>query len=205
MTIETTSYDSVIIYFEQIISEEVLDKVQATYKVLQELEGIIDITPSYSSILIIYDIFTYNDKSIKKAITKIVSNPVGLASADEKKSKLINIPTNYKNNLDLQRVATHNNLSIDEVINLHTQTTYRVYTIGFMVGFAYLATLNEKISTPRLETPRKKVPKGSVAIADRQTAIYPQDSAGGWNIIGMTEFNHFDKFSVGDSVRFVSL
>jgi len=205
MTIETTSYDSVIIYFEQIISEEVLDKVQATYKVLQELEGIIDITPSYSSILIIYDIFTYNDKSIKKAITKIVSNPVGLASADEKKSKLINIPTNYKNNLDLQRVATHNNLSIDEVVNLHTQTTYRVYAIGFMVGFAYLATLNEKISTPRLETPRKKVPKGSVAIADRQTAIYPQDSAGGWNIIGMTDFNDFDKFSVGDSVRFVSV
>ena len=204
MTIETTSYDSVIIYFEQIISEEVLDKVQATYKVLQELEGIIDITPSYSSILIIYDIFTYNDKSIKKAITKIVSNPVGLASADEKKSKLIKIPTNY-NNLDLQRVATHNNLSIDEVINLHTQTTYRVYAIGFMVGFAYLATLNEKISTPRLETPRKKVPKGSVAIADRQTAIYPQDSAGGWNIIGMTDFNDFDKFSVGDSVRFVSV
>ena len=74
-----------------------------------------------------------------------------------------------------------------------------------MLGFAFLATVNEKIATPRHATHRAKVPKGSVAIADQQTAVYPQDSAGGWNIIGQTEFNAFDQLSVGDSVQFVRI
>ena len=205
MNIKTVSFDSVIIYFEQTISEEVLDEVQATYLKLKELNGIIDITPSYCSILITYDIFTYDHKSIKKAIIQKNSKKIGLPLAEKLTNKLIKIPTNYRNSLDLQRVANHNNLTIDEVIKLHTQTTYRVYTIGFMVGFAYLAKVNPKIITPRLETPRTKVPKGSVAIADNQTAIYPQNSAGGWNIIGHTDFDEFDSFCVGDRVQFVSI
>ena len=199
MTFKAVSVDSLMLYFEQEISEKVLDQVQSTYLVLKKLEGIINLTPSYCSILVEFDIFLYDHKSLKK---KIIQTAVGLASADKKPSKHITIPTNYKNNLDLKRVAKHNNLSIEEVINLHTQTTYRVYAIGFMVGFAYLATVNKQIATPRLESPRTKVPKGSVAIADNQTAIYPQDSAGGWNIIGHTKFDEFNKFEVGDRVKF---
>ena len=120
-------------------------------------------------------------------------------------NKLIQIPPHYnkKVGIDLQRVAKLNRLSIEEVIKLHTETTYRVYAIGFMVGFAYLASLSPKLITPRLSTPRAKVPKGSVAIAEHQTAIYPQNSAGGWNIIGHTEFDDFESFEVGDSVQFV--
>jgi KipI family sensor histidine kinase inhibitor len=199
MTFKIVSVDSLMLYFEQVISEEVLDEVQATYLALKNIDGIIDLTPSYCSILVQFDIFIYDHKSL---IKKITQKAVGLASADEKQNKLIKIPTNYKNNLDTERVATHNNLSIEEVISLHTQTTYRVYAIGFMVGFAYLASVNPKIRTPRLESPRKKVPKGSVAIADNQTAIYPQDSAGGWNIIGHTEFDGFSSFEIGDRVQF---
>lgn len=105
----------------------------------------------------------------------------------------------------LSCVAQHNQLTIEEVIQLHTETIYRVYAIGFMVGFAYLAAVNPKIATPRLSTPRAKVPKGSVAIADSQTAIYPQNSAGGWNIIGYTEFEDFERFTVGDQVQFISV
>ena len=205
MTIKIASVDSVIIYFEQLISEKVLDEVQHTYQLLKELDHIIDITPSYCSILVIYDIFKYDYQSIKETITKKCSQPVGSVSADAINNKLIKIPTNYKEHLDLERVAKHNNLSITEVIKLHTQTTYRVYAIGFMVGFAYLASVDKQIATPRLESPRKKVPKGSVAIADTQTAIYPQDSAGGWNVIGVTEFCGFEEFEVGDKVQFVSL
>ena len=200
MNIKIASYDSVMIYFEQRISEEILDEVQSTYLKLKELDGIIDITPSYCSILISYDIALYDYQSIEQAIIKMCS--LELAVADKKTNKLIKIPTDYTDNLDLERVADYNNLSIEEVIQLHTQTTYRVYAIGFMVGFAYLAKVDSKISTPRLETPRKKVPQGSVAIADNQTAIYPQDSAGGWNIIGHTEFQGFDEFCVGDRVQF---
>ena len=203
MNIKIVSVDSLIIYFKQEISEEVLDEVQATYLRLKELDGIVDITPSYCSILITYDIFLYNYQSIQKTILESCSQEKAITN--KKNNKLIKIPTDYKNNLDLERVATHNNLSIEEVIQLHTQTTYRVYAIGFMVGFAYLASVDLKISTPRLETPRKKVPKGSVAIADNQTAIYPQDSAGGWNIIGHTKFNKFDEFCVGDRVEFIEI
>ena len=203
MNIKIVSYDSLMIYFEQRISEDILDKVQSTYLKLKELEGIIDITPSYCSILISYDISLYDYNSIQKALIKRCS--LELDIADKKTNKLIKIPTDYTDNLDLERVANYNNLSIKEVIKLHTQTTYRVYAIGFMVGFAYLAKVDSKISTPRLETPRKKVPQGSVAIADNQTAIYPQDSAGGWNIIGHTEFKGFDEFCVGDRVQFVQI
>ena len=203
MNIKIVSVDSLIIYFKQEISEEVLDEVQATYLRLKELDGIVDITPSYCSILITYDIFLYNYQRIQKTIIKTCSQEQSIAN--KKDNKLIKILTDYRNNLDLERVATHNNLSIEEVIKLHTQTTYRVYAIGFMVGFAYLASVDLKISTPRLETPRKKVPKGSVAIADNQTAIYPQDSAGGWNIIGHTKFNKFDEFCVGDRIEFIEI
>ncbi|CAA6819244.1 MAG: Allophanate hydrolase 2 subunit 1 (EC [uncultured Sulfurovum sp.] len=199
MTFKPVSVNSLMLYFEQVISEEVLDEVQAMNMALKDIEGIIDLIPSYCSILVEFDIFMHDHKSLEE---KISQKLVGLASANKKPTKLIKIPTDYSKNLDLERVASHNNLSIEEVINIHTKTTYRVYTIGFMVGFAYLASVNSKISTPRLASPRKKVPKGSVALADLQTAIYPQDSAGGWNIIGHTEFNDFHSFEVGDKVQF---
>lgn len=200
MTIEAVSYDMVIIYFKQEISEGVLDEVQKTYLSLKNLKGITNLTPSYCSILVQYDILIYDEKVLKEIIIKTA---IGLASADKiQTNKLIKIPTNYNINRDLERVAKHNKLNIEEVIKLHTQTTYRVYAIGFMVGFAYLAIVDPKISTPRLKSPRKKVPKGSVALADNQTAIYPQNSAGGWNIIGHTEFNDFHTFEIGDKVQF---
>ena len=202
MTFKIVSVDSFMLYFEQVISEKVLDEVQRTYQALKNINGISDLTPSYCSILVQFDILIHTHKSLE---TKINSITVGSALADVKQNKLIKIPTNYKQNLDLKRVAQHNRLSIEEVIKIHTQTTYRVYAIGFMVGFAYLATVDKRIATPRLESPRKKVPKGSVAIADNQTAIYPQDSAGGWNVIGVTEFDGFGEFCVGDRVKFVEI
>ncbi len=202
MTFKAVSVDSLMLYFKQEISEEVLDEVQARYLSLTEVEGIVDLTPSYCSILVQFDIFIHNHQSL---IKKINSIPVGVTMSHTQTKKLIKIPTNYKNNLDLKRVAQHNKLSIEEVITLHTQTTYRVYAIGFMVGFAYLATVDKQIVTPRLESPRSKVPKGSVAIADNQTAIYPQDSAGGWNIIGHTAFDEFESFEVGDRIQFVRI
>lgn len=205
MTIKTVSSNTSILYFEQIINEKVLDEVQKTYQKLKELEGIIDLIPSYASILIIYDTKKYNHKSIETIITNRYLETIELDSSQKQENKLIKISTDYSQNLDLQRVATHNNLTIKEVIELHTKTIYRVYTIGFMVGFAYLASIDPKIITPRVSTPRAKIPKGSVAIADSQTAIYPKDSAGGWNIIGHTDFDNFDRFCVGDRVQFISI
>ncbi|CAA6820987.1 MAG: Allophanate hydrolase 2 subunit 1 (EC [uncultured Sulfurovum sp.] len=200
MTFKIVSVNSLIIYFEQEISEATLDKVQKSYLALKELKGIIDLTPSYCSILVHFDILKHSHESIEKEIKAYLNKKAILPQ--NTKAKLITIPTDYEKNLDLKRVAEHNKLTIDEVINLHTENTYRVYAIGFMLGFAYLGTVHEKINTPRLATPRKKIPKGSVALADNQTAIYPQNSAGGWNIIGHTEFTDFHTLSIGDKVQF---
>jgi KipI family sensor histidine kinase inhibitor len=199
MTFKIISVDTLMLYFEQVISEETLDQIQEVYNALKGLKGIVDLTPSYCSILVQFDIFTYDHEQL---IDIIKEQTIKGDNQIKKQSKLITIPTNYNKNLDLLRVANHNSLSTEEVIALHTQTTYRVYAIGFMVGFAYLATLDPKIITPRHSTPRKKIPKGSVALADRQTAIYPQASAGGWNIIGETKFDDFHLFEIGDRVQF---
>lgn len=200
MTINIISVDTLLLSFGEEISENILDEVQATYLSLQNLEGISDLTPSYTSILLQYDMFVYTPKTIKSYIKNhLLSTKIHKKKQEE---KVIKIPVNYTNNLDLERVAKHNNLSIEEVITLHSQKIYRVYAIGFMLGFAYLAKVDKAIQTPRLKSPRKKVPKGSIALADSQTAIYPKDSAGGWNIIGHTDFDDFERFAIGDRVKF---
>lgn len=202
MHFKTVSYDSVMLYFGSVISEEVLDLVQSAYTSLKSLTHIIDLTPSYTSILVQYDIFHYDMNSIQEAITQHLSKSKKIAL---KQGKEICIKVDYSKGLDLQRVADFNQLSKEEVIQNHTSQSYRVYAIGFMVGFAYLAKVPSSIQTPRLESPRAKVPKGAVALAQTQTAIYPQDSAGGWNILGHTDFDDFEQFEIGDSVRFVDV
>lgn len=203
MKIETASVDSVILYFEERICEEVLDKVQHAYNALKSLQNIINLTPSYHSILIEYNINKYNDETIKTKVKDII-----LSTAHTKgtiQGKTIDIPVDYTKGLDLEYVAKLHGLTSTQVIAKHTAKTYRVYAIGFIVGFAYLASIDDAIATPRLSSPRAKIPKGSVAIAESQTAIYPQESAGGWNIIGHTEFDDFEQFEIGDSVRFISV
>lgn len=194
MEIKVASVDSVIIYFDKNISKEISNKVKASYAYLKSLnnEAFIDIIPSYSSILITYELLKYDFESIKKYLEDELKN---VKVDDDTNSKLVEIDVYYGEEVgfDLQRVASINKLTIEEVINLHSSKVYDVYTIGFLPGFAYLGVLDEKIATKRLETPRKKIPKGSVSIADTQTAVYPKDSPGGWNIIGKTTFEFFDK------------
>ena len=110
---------------------------------------------------------------------------------------------------DLEWLADEKGLSIDDVIALHSETTYFAYATGFAPGFCYLGTLPSQLVTPRLATPRNKVPAGSVAIADLQTAVYPCESPGGWRLIGQCPQPLFDLnntpanlLSVGDTVRF---
>jgi len=194
MIIKIASVDSVIIYFGEFISKDISNKVKSAYAYLKSLENdsFIEIIPSYTSILIKYDIFKYDISSI----TNFLKNELkDIESEDFTSNKLIVVDTFYSTEVgfDLQTVASNANISIEEVIKIHSSKIYDVYTIGFLPGFAYLASIDEKIITPRLKTPRKKIPKGSVAIADSQTAVYPCDSPGGWNILGRTTFEFFDK------------
>lgn len=113
---------------------------------------------------------------------------------------------------DITALAAAKNLSVDAVITLHTSTVYHVYMIGFMPGFPYMGNVTEAIQMPRLSVPRTKVAAGSVGIAGQQTGIYPQDSPGGWNIIGRTPYRLFDPvqeqpclLQAGDRVQFYAI
>lgn len=194
MQIKLASVDSVIIYFSDSISKEVSLKVKAAYKILRELKNksFIEIIPSYNSILITYDLFSFNSDEIKIYLEDAL-NDICIEEKEVKEPIIIDVYYGEEVALDLQRVASLSKLSIDEVIKIHSSKIYDVYAIGFLPGYAYLAALDDEIKTPRLKTPRKKIPKGSVAIADNQTAVYPQSSPGGWNILGRTTFEFFDK------------
>jgi len=194
MNIKLASVDSVIIYFSDTISKETSQKVKSAYKLLKSLDdkNLIEIVPSYTSILITYDIFKYNYEEIQIFLEDVLRD---LKVEEESSLEIINVDVYYGEEvgIDLQRVANKANISIEEVIQIHSSKTYDVFAIGFLPGFAYMASVDERIVTSRLESPRKKIPKGSVAIADTQTAIYPQNSPGGWNILGKTTFELFDK------------
>ena len=204
------SVDSIVVYFSDSISKESVDLVQYNYTLLKNSKdsGIIDITPSYTSILIRFDLKKYDSGLFIKYLKQTLS--LELKEVEEE-GRLVEIPMYYNQEVgfDLDRISKLSNLSIKEVIELHSSTLYRVYTIGFLPGFAYLGEVDTKIATPRLDTPRVKIPKGSLGIADNQSAIYPIQSPGGWNIIGRTYLDMFDKnldgfsyLSIGDRVKF---
>lgn len=210
MDIKQVSYDTLIIYFDDCISKDNQKKVKKAYKSILLIENLIDVIPSYSSILINYDFFKYDFESLKK----ILIEKIDFSSDDFAPEEILNIDVYYglEVGYDLSIISQEKKLSIQDIIALHSNKIYDVYAIGFLPGFAYLGEVDEKISMPRLATPRKIVPKGSVAIANSQTAIYPQESPGGWNIIGKTPFECFNKnlknlspFKVGQKVKFNSI
>ena len=202
MNFKIASVDSLVIYFGNEISEEIATKVQKAYLSLKSLniEGIIEIIPSYTTIYVLFDIFKYDYYSF----VEILKNSIDLNYEDNRTKSIINIDVYYG-----EEVGLDLNDSIEEIIEIHSSKLYDVYAIGFAPGFAFLASVDKQIAMPRLSSPRKSVPKGSVAIADTQTAIYPQQSPGGWNIVGKTVFELFDKkldnlspLNVGDKVKF---
>lgn len=208
MHFKQLSPNSLIIYFGNEISKEISNSVIKTYNAIlkNKLETIIDIIPSYSSIVITFDFLKTSYDELKNIIFSL-----NLEEQHEDKTSLLNIDVYYglEVGFDLQDMSNRTKLSIEEIIDIHSSIIYDVFAIGFLPGFAYMGNVNEKIKSARLKTPRKSIPKGSVGIADLQTAIYPQASPGGWNIIGQTTFKCFDKsldslspFKVGSRVKF---
>ncbi|GAB3503265.1 5-oxoprolinase subunit B [Emticicia fontis] len=178
-------------------------------------EGFKEAVPAYASLTVFYDVLRVRKAYPSHSIAyNIVENYLrealqNLSSSEKEESLLIEIPVVYDGE-DLDFVATHNQLSIEEVIQIHIQPTYRVYMMGFLPGFAYLGGMDERIATPRKSTPRTKVLAGSVGIAGKQTGIYPLESPGGWQLIGRTSLPLFNIDSssptllkAGDLVRFV--
>lgn len=202
-----------MIYFGHRIDPQVSKEVQKAYRALKNarLIGVLEIIPSYASLMVSYDVLTQNYDSLCKRVEEIImmARPI-----DEAEQKTVSIPSYYhpEVGLDLETVAEEKNLSIDAIIALHVNQSYNVYAVGFAPGFAYLGELNEALASPRLANPRKSIPKGSVSIADRQTAVYPTQSPGGWKILGRTPIAMFDTayeglslLHVGDLVRFEAI
>ncbi len=210
MKITVAGENSLIIYFADATSPEVSAKVQAAVVKIQQSmpELLIDMVPSYASLLVIYDMFKSDHFEVMSRLNKALSD---LDNAAAQEGKVVSLPVYYstESGPDLEDMARRADLSTDEIIRIHQQGEYRVYAIGFAPGFAYLGEVDPVIAAPRLAKPRLKVPRGAVAIADRQTAVYPAESPGGWNLIGLCPQRMFDPeatpsmpVSVGDRVRF---
>ena len=216
MKIEVAGENALIIYFGEKTAPEISAQVQQASKKLTSALGdlIIDQVTSYASLLLIFDPLLIDQLAVKKIIVESlhgIGNLDGEKNSSASPAKIVELPVYYseESGPELSLISNNSGLSIDEVIALHQSLTYRVYAIGFAPGFAFLGQVDERIATPRLGTPRLKVPRGAVGIADRQTAIYPDVSPGGWNLIGLCPTRMFDPDStphmpvtVGDEVRF---
>ncbi|TLU67653.1 5-oxoprolinase subunit PxpB [Thalassotalea litorea] len=222
--IEVASENSLMVYFgtnnanlQPEISLELCAMIGRAQTLIKSSLGdtVLDTIPSYSSLMITYDLWLVDHFHIRNRIQKLIKQLVSDSVSEHKlNGNTFTLPVYYDTCVgpDLPRIAKNAGISIEEVIQLHVQQEYYVYTIGFAPGFAYLGEVNETIAMPRLATPRATVAQGSVAIADKQTAIYPAPSPGGWNIIGRCPTPMFNPNSetpipvaVGDKVRFKAI
>ncbi|MGL6266509.1 MAG: 5-oxoprolinase subunit PxpB [Chitinophagaceae bacterium] len=214
---------SLTIEFGQEISPAVNDRVMAMHHDLQKkpFQGYIESVPAYTTLTVYYDLLMMagdnkkNNQSASQFVSGILSERIStLASYKEMKMPVLELPVCYDLSLapDLPWVAAYCRLSIPEIIALHTQWIYRVYMIGFIPGFPYLGLLPPALEVPRKLRPVMAVPAGSVALAGRQTGIYPFTIPGGWQIIGRTHYRLFDvnkepscSLESGQQIRLVSI
>lgn len=211
--IEVASENALIIYLAAQPSKQCSQKIQTLVAQLRHQlpNQLIDLIASYTSLLVIYDPFLTDHFAVKKLLVTLLSHP---QLFDEQTGKLIRLPVWYDapSTPDLALIAQQHHLSKKEIIELHQAQQYQVFAIGFAPGFAFLGEVNPRIAMARHATPRAKVPKGAVAIADRQTAVYPSQSPGGWNLIGLCPLKLFTPnqhpvmpFEVGDRVEFYQI
>jgi KipI family sensor histidine kinase inhibitor len=201
------------IVFGNSIDLETHEKVRRYYYFLKSLrlKEFIDIIPSFNSCVIN---FNNNAISFENIVSLITERHGELDAIEIPQPAHHEIPVMYGGECgpDMEFVCEYSGLSDNEVIEIHTSVIYTVFTVGFMPGFPYLGTLDKRLYAPRLETPRLKVPEGSVGLAQLQTGIYPFESPAGWRIIGKTDKKLFDYkkepyslLQIGDKVRFIKI
>lgn len=172
-------------------SAKVLARALSAAKIIEDakLPGVVDVTSSYESIAVFFNLDQIEPDMEDKIRTLVAS----AGASVRRKQRRIGIPVCYDDEfaLDLERIANHTSLTRDAIVALHASAQFTVACIGFMPGFPFLAGLPEKLRVPRLATPRTKVPAGSVAIANAQAGVYPLESPGGWNVLGRTPLRLF--------------
>lgn len=214
LEIKVAGENAIIIYLNDRASESSVDETAFFTALLkQELaDFIIDIVPSYTSMMLSYRLNKIDYVGLCQVVTKLINANTMMININQ--DKVVDIPVLYDTDvgLDLTDYLHEKTLTLDALIELHTQRDYLVYALGFSPAFAFLGTVNSRLVTSRLATPRIQVPAGSVGIADNQTAVYPIASSGGWKIIGRTPLDlslakpeNINLFKLGDTIRFRSI
>ncbi|MBU3010585.1 5-oxoprolinase subunit PxpB [Polaribacter vadi] len=204
---------AILIEWQSIIDDKILEDILLFKQKITSTNNteIVDIIQGYNSLTIVYEHFVSNFNDEVHQLKLIYASTL-------KKKKQNNfqwvIPVCYDVTfgIDLEEISQKSNLAIDEIIQMHSSALYKIYFIGFLPGFLYLGGLDSKIYFDRKPNPRLNVPKGAVGIGGKQTGVYPNKSAGGWNIIGKTPVNFFDVekenpcfAKAGDFIKFKSI
>ena len=191
MKIQPFGDSSLLVSFEEEISETTNQKVIALFQLLENKKGLCFQIPAYNSLTIGIDPKVWN---LSDATIFIREQQALFPDISKKSRNQYIIPVCYEEDFapDLNEISDYLKISPSQLISLHTAQSYRVFMLGFVAGFAYLGTLNPKLESPRKKNPRLKVPAGSVGLAGLQTGIYPTDAPGGWQIIGRTPLDIFN-------------
>lgn len=208
--IEVVGIDCLMLRLFDEIDEAHMPWLLAAARRLRECFGaaLIDLVPSYTTLLIHYDLAQLDDDQARRRVADALHDLQPDAGAQARE---LDIPVWYDPSVgpELEALGQRSGLGVSGVIERHSARIYQVFALGFAPGFAFMGLVDESLASPRLQTPRKQVPAGSLGIADRQTAIYPLVSPGGWNLIGRSPTRLFDReldgYSIwqpGDRVRF---
>jgi KipI family sensor histidine kinase inhibitor len=206
--------NALLIYFGNKIDATLPEKIGNFANQIKNTlsDVVIDVIPSYTSLHVSYDLNKINFQEFFDKVEGLLDQQDTNTSVIEPQTTHIPVYYGTEVGFDLEHLLAEKNLDLESFIELHTEQAYLIYAIGFSPAFAYLGEVDERIQMPRLATPRIKIPAGSVGIAESQTAIYPADSSGGWNIVGRTLLDlslnnpeNVDKFRVGDKMKFYSI
>lgn len=201
------------VVFENKIDQEINVKVNRLDELIlqKKVTGVKETIPAFRTLTVLFDGMKTDFKKLSEDLTPMLSD---LEQTRRNKKRIIEIPVCYDEQfgIDLKDVSEHSGLSVQEVIQLHSERDYLIYMMGFLPGFAYLGGMDLQLSMPRLEAPRSKINAGAVGIAGNQTGIYPMESPGGWRIIGATPVRLFDAgraspflYEAGDHIRFKAI
>jgi len=210
---QRASDQSLLIYFGDQITREAHERVRKLLRLLEmePIIGIRNLHPAYCSVLIKFDALRLQHEDLQEILQQYLTRLEGITLPEPRQ---VEIPVCYggEHGPDLLEVSGLHKMTPEQVVELHSSRTYVVYFLGFVPGFAYLGELPEALVTPRLATPRRRVPAGSVGIAGNQTGVYPFATPGGWRLLGRTpvqmfrpDRNELSLLSIGDRVRFTPI
>lgn len=211
MNIVPLGDSSVLVQLGDEIDFDINQQVHALSKLIESssIHGVIETVPAYATLLVHYDPLVVSFSEVRDLVHAKMDQMQATAS---RKPRQVQVPVRYggEYGIDLESVASRLKRSVADVIRIHSAKTYTVYMMGFTPGYPYMGKLDDALVVPRLETPRTRVPAGTVAIAGSQTGIYSIESPGGWNLIGWTPLKLFDPqsdspflFAPGDEVKFI--